>query len=126
MTHAYCRGAYEAAAPSVPIRQPSALPGAKPRYAPDRPARVDHIALALSFDFDAKTLFGKCTTKFTAVGKDLDAVEFDAAQLTVKGVRGAKGALLQFTLQGANLRIRIPRLAAGRSTTIVVDYEARN
>src|SRR4029077_19387786 len=107
-------------------RRPFAMPGAKPRYAPDRPARVDHIALALSFDFDAKTLFGKCTTKFTAVGKDLDAVEFDAAQLTVKGVRGAKGALLQFTLQGAKLRIRIPRLAAGRSTTIVVDYEARN
>jgi aminopeptidase N len=124
MTHAYCRfAAVEADGPG-PSRRPFALPGAKPRYAPDRPARVDHIALTVSFDFDAKTLFGKCATTFTAVGKTIDAVELDAAQLTIKRVLGAKGAPLSYSLQGPKLRIEIPRLAPGRSTTVAVEYEA--
>jgi aminopeptidase N len=125
MTHAYCRFAAAEAVRSGPSRRPFALPGAKRHYAPDRPARVDHIALTVSFDFDEKTLFGKCATTFTAVGKSLDAVEFDAAQLLVKRVRGAKGAPLSFSQQGPKLRIVIPRLAPGRSTTVVVEYEAR-
>ncbi len=125
MTHASCRFASAEAASSGPSRRPFALPGAKPNYAPDRPARVDHIALTISFDFDEKTLFGKCATTFTAVGKALDAVEFDAAQLLIKRVRGAKGAPLSFSQQGPKLRIGIPKLAPGRSTTVVVEYEAR-
>jgi len=125
MNHAYCRFAWAEAAGLGPSRRPFALPGAKPRYAPDRPARVDHIALTVSFDFDAKILFGKCATTFAAVGKTLDNVELDAAQLTIKRVLGAKGAPLQFALLGSKLRIEIPRLAPGRSTTVVVEYEAR-
>jgi aminopeptidase N len=125
MTHARCRFASAEAASSGPSRRPFALPGAKPHYAPDRPARVDHIALTVSFDFDEKTLFGKCATTFAAVGKALDAVEFDAAQLVVKCVRGAKGLPLSFSQQGPKLRMVIPRLAPGRSTTVVVEYEAR-
>src|SRR5450755_1969741 len=124
MNHAYCRFAWDEAAGLSPSRRPFALPGAKPRYAPDRPARVDHIALTVSFDFDAKTLFGKCATTFTAVGKTIDAVELDAAQLTIKRVLGAKGAPLSYSLQGPKLRIEIPRLAPGRSTTVAVEYEA--
>ena len=77
MNHAYCRFAWAEADGPGPSRRPFALPGAKPRYAPDRPARVDHIALTVSFDFDAKILFGKCATTFAAVGKTLDAVELD-------------------------------------------------
>jgi aminopeptidase N len=125
MTHAYCRFASIEAAGRSLDRRPFALPGAKPRYAPDRPARVDHIALTISFDFEAKTLFGTCATTFTAIGNALDAVELDAAQLIVKRVRGAKGAPLSYSLQGPKLRIDIPRLAPGRSTTVVVEYEAR-
>ncbi|HKW45355.1 MAG TPA: M1 family aminopeptidase, partial [Candidatus Eremiobacteraceae bacterium] len=126
MTNAYCRFAHLAEGGPGESRRPFALPSAKPHYAPDRPARVDHIALTISFDFEAKTLFGKCATTFTAVGKSLDAVELDAAQLIIKRVRGAKGAPLAFASLGSKLRIEMPRLAAGRSTTMVIDYEARN
>ncbi|HKW44786.1 MAG TPA: hypothetical protein VJN22_03955, partial [Candidatus Eremiobacteraceae bacterium] len=126
MTTAYCRFAFLTASGPGETRRPFALPSAKPHYAPDRPARVDHIALTISFDFEAKTLFGKCATTFAAVGKSLNAVELDAAQLVIKRVRGAKGAPLAFTLQGSKLRIDIPQLHAGRSTTVVIDYEARN
>ena len=125
MTHAYCRFADAEAEGHGPSRRPFALPGSKPRYAPDRPARVDHIALTIAFDFDAKTLFGKCATTFTAVGKTLDAVELDAAQLTITRVHGTKGAPLSYTQQGSKLRIDIPRMAPGRSSTVIVEYEAR-
>ncbi|HLJ84487.1 MAG TPA: M1 family aminopeptidase [Candidatus Eremiobacteraceae bacterium] len=125
MTHAYCRRADASAAPSGNGRKPFALPGAKQRYAPDRPARVDHIALTLSFDFDEKILFGKCATTFTAVGKQLSSIEFDAAQLTIRRVRGPRGAALPFSMQGAKLRVQLPKLAAGRSTSVIVEYEAR-
>ncbi len=125
MNHAYCRRTDDLAASSAAGRKPFALPGATPRYAPDRPARVDHIALTLSFDFDEKILFGKCATTFTAVGNALSSIEFDAAQLTIRRVRGPRGAALPFAVQGAKLTVQLPRLAAGRATSVIVDYEAR-
>ncbi|MDQ2816746.1 MAG: M1 family metallopeptidase [Candidatus Eremiobacteraeota bacterium] len=122
---AYCRRcAYYAA--TAAERQPFALPGARAHYAPDRPARVDHIALTLSFDFENKTLFGRCATRITAVEAVVHAIEMDAAQLTVLAVWDEAGRSLRFDLLGAKLRTELAQpLARGDSATIAVEYEAR-
>ncbi len=122
MNEGYCRRV----APSGDARRPFALPSAKPRYAPDRPARVQHIALDLSFDFSERILYGRCSTTLTALGEKITYVELDAAALTIKKVATPAGKRLRFDLAGSKLRVELERgLPAGRSATIVVDYEAR-
>lgn len=123
MSQAYCRrtGAERIAS----VRHPFALPGSKARYAPDRPAAVSHIALTLSFDFDEHVLFGSCRTTLSAVGKPLAALEMDADHLVIKNVHSARGKKLNFQTVGGRLRIELAEtLQPGKSTTIVVDYEA--
>ena len=124
MNEDYCRRASAAAWPGE--RRPFALPAAKPKYAPDRPARVEHIALELSFDFRRKILYGKCTTTFTAVATKIGHVEMDAAQLTIVKASTPTGKPLGFEHSGSKLRIALDKaLAAGKSAKVVVQYEAR-
>jgi aminopeptidase N len=125
MNEAYCRrGAGIANAASA--RRPFALPGAKPRYAPDRPAAIQHIALTLSFDFKAHILFGSCRTTFAAVGKPLRSIEMDADHLHIKSVHDAHGKKLPFETLGGRLTIELAQsLQPGKSGTVVVEYEAR-
>jgi aminopeptidase N len=103
-------------------RRPFPLPSSKPQYAPDRRARVEHIALTLSFDFKRKILYGRCATTFSAVGGPLTALVLQAGRMRIKGVRlGAKS--LTFESAGDELRIAVPKLAEGRSATVTVEYE---
>jgi aminopeptidase N len=107
-------------------RRPFALPTAKPRYAPDRPARVEHIALTLSFDFEAKVLIGRCATTFSAVAAKIAEVEMDAAALTIMKVATPSGKRLAFDHVDSKLRITLDKpLQAGKAATVVIDYEAR-
>jgi aminopeptidase N len=125
MNEAYCRRLIDAVT-HMNNRRPFALPGTKPRYAPDRPASIEHIALVLSFDFKEHVLFGSCRTTFSAVGKPLDKLEMDADHLRIKTVRNAGGKRLDFELLGGRLIIDLGQtLAPGKSSTIIVDYEAR-
>ena len=124
MNEAYCRRAI--AADQDVQRRPFALPAAKPRYGPDRPARVEHIALELSFDFRKKILYGRCTTTFKAVAEKIATIELDAAQLTILKATTAAGKRLQFEHSDSKLRIELDRpLGVGKSATVVVQYEAR-
>ncbi|HEV2037667.1 MAG TPA: M1 family metallopeptidase, partial [Candidatus Eremiobacteraceae bacterium] len=124
MTQRYCRRAGIANAASG--RRPFALPGSKPRYAPDRPAAIEHIALTLSFDFKKHILFGSCRTTFSAVGKALRSLEMDADHLHIKAVRNASGKRLPFETPGGQLTIDLGHtLQPGKSSTVIVDYEAR-
>ncbi len=125
MNEAYCRRA-AAAACSATARRPFALPGSKPRYAPDRPASIGHIALTLSFDFKKHILFGSCRTTFSAVGKPLRSLEMDADHLHIKSVRNASDKKLPFESVGGRLQIDLGQaLHPGKSSTVIVDYEAR-
>src|SRR5579863_878538 len=115
MNEGYCRRAL-AAEPEAQ-RRPFALPEAKPRYGPDRPAHIDHIALTLSFDFAAKILYGRCATTLTAVATKIAQVELDAAQLTILKATTPTGKRLRHSLSGSKLRVDLERpLAAGKST----------
>jgi aminopeptidase N len=125
MNEAYCRRA-AALLGACHARRPFAPPGAGPRYAPDRPAAVEHIALELRFDFRAHVLFGRCRTVFRAVGSALHELEMDAGRLAVHAVRSERGAKLGFSLTGGKLHITLDRpLAAGASSAVIIDYEAR-
>src|SRR5579863_3133406 len=125
MNEAYCRRLRDGGLRGGG-RRPFALPGTKPRYAPDRPASIEHIALVLSFDFKAHVLFGTCTTTFRVVGKPLEALEMDADHLHIKAVRTASGKRLGFDLAGGKLTIHLGHtLAPGKTGVVVVEYEAR-
>jgi len=124
MSEAYCRRVN--ATRFTKARRPFALPGSKPRYAPDRPAAVGHIALTLSFDFNDHVLFGSCRTTFSAVGKPLRTLEMDADHLVIKNVRTARGKKLAFETTGGRLRVELGEtLQPDKSSTVIVDYEAR-
>jgi aminopeptidase N len=98
------------------------LPTSKAQYAPDRRARVEHIALTLSFDFKRKILYGRCATTFAAVGGPLTSLVLQAGRMRIIDVRsGAKR--LSFETAGDELRINVPTLAEGRSTTVSIEYE---
>ncbi|MFI5389103.1 MAG: aminopeptidase, partial [Candidatus Eremiobacterales bacterium] len=101
MNEAYCRRALDVAL----RRRPFALPAAKARYGPDRPAKVDHIALTLSFDFERKILYGRCATTFTAVGATISHVDLDAAQLTILKASTPARKQLDFDMTGTKLRV---------------------
>ncbi len=125
MHESYCRRRARSISASL-ARRPFALPGSKARYAPDRPASITHIALTLSFDFDEHVLFGSCRTTFTAVGKPLRVLEMDADHLLIKAVRTANGKKLPFEMAGGRLSIELGQtLQPGKSSTVIVDYEAR-
>ena len=106
----------------VSSRRPFPLPASKPQYAPDRRARVEHIALTLSFDFKRKVLRGRCDTTVSAVGGPLTSLTLQAARMRITDVRSG-GKRVAFESVGDELRISVPKLAEGRSTTISVDYE---
>ena len=124
MNEAYCRRA--ALADVVPGRRPFAAPDARPRYAPDRPAAIGHIALTLSFDFKEHVLFGSCRTTFRAVGKPLRSLEMDVDHLHIKSVRSAANKKLEFESVGGRLIIDLGQaVQPGKASTVIVDYEAR-
>ena len=107
-------------------RHAFAAPGARPRYAPDRPAAIAHIALTLSFDFKEHVLFGSCRTTFRAVGKPLRALEMDVDHLHIKSVRSAANKKLGFETIGGRLIIDLGQVVQpGKSSSVIVDYEAR-
>ncbi|MBC5806661.1 MAG: aminopeptidase [Candidatus Eremiobacter antarcticus] len=107
-------------------RRSFALASAKPQYAPDRPAAVEHIALVLRFDFEKHILFATCRTTLSAVGKPLHAIEMDCADLIIKSVHSAAGKRMEHETVGGKLHIALGQpVQPGKSTVVVVEYEAR-
>ncbi|MBC5825649.1 MAG: HEAT repeat domain-containing protein [Candidatus Eremiobacteraeota bacterium] len=127
MSQACCRNRWTCDAGLAGERGPFALPDSRPRYGPDRPARVDHIALTLSFDFADKTLFGRCVTRITAVDDLVRSLEMDAAQLTIERLTDESGAALDFTQLGPKLSVVLATpLGRGKSAAVVIDYQVRH
>jgi aminopeptidase N len=83
-----------------------ALPGARPRYAPDRQFDVKHIRIDLDIDVDAKRIEGTCALTISPIAPglqrlQLDAVELEIAQVTCGGKRlehGHDGKVLTVNL----------------------------
>ena len=104
--------------------RPFTLPGDQPRWGRDRTVDIRHIKLELSFDLEARKLFGVCTTTFSAIVPGVDALTLDAADLTVHGILSDTGEALPFDLRDHRLTIRLPRtLTPGRPFTVVIAYD---
>jgi aminopeptidase N len=104
-----------------------ALPGDAPRYAPDRPADVRHIDIAVTLDFERHAVNGVVTTGFAALFEQVREVTFDAAELRIERITLAGGdAPLDYWSEGEKLHVRLDRAYAyGEEFGVSVRYSAQ-
>ncbi|HEX9037684.1 MAG TPA: M1 family metallopeptidase [Ktedonobacterales bacterium] len=122
-------GAYGGSLAALNLDGPSfSLPGDQPRYAPDRPADVRHMDIAVTLDFERKRVDGAVTHHFTALFDDLRAVTLDAAELNIEAItlEGATGGPLDWWSEGEKLHIALDRdYAHGEEFALRVRYWAQ-
>src|SRR5579859_4375452 len=120
--------ATEFLAPAVSDEHPAfALPGDRPVYAPDRPADVRHVDIAVKLDFASKSVAGTVTTHFTALFEEVREVTFDAAELVIERVTltGADVTLAHWS-EGEKLHVRLDRMYRhGEGFAIAIQYSAQ-
>jgi aminopeptidase N len=105
--------------------RPFALPGARPRYAPDRVVDVEHVRIELDIRFDERRIAGSCALTLTPILDGVRRVELDAVELEIAAVT-REGTALAHAYDGRRLAIDFGGpLAAGERTTVVVSYAAR-
>lgn len=101
-----------------------ALPGTQARYAPDRPFDVQHYALDLRLDIEAKSFSGNCKIRIAAIAPEQTYVELDAVELDILRVH-RDGTDLSFRHDGQRLRVTFPEpLATGQPLELSIDYAA--
>jgi aminopeptidase N len=109
------------------MKRPFALPGARPRYAPDRLLDVQHIQLDVRLDVADKRIDGVCRTTLAPIVADVKHLELDAVEMDIQEVRldGAGGGELDYAYDGKKLRIELGNKKArpvGKPFTISVTY----
>lgn len=104
-----------------------ALPGDTPTYAPDRPADVRHVDIAVRLDFDAQSVAGDVTTTFRALFQEVREVTLDAAELDVSDVTLGDGTTsLRYWTEREKLHIALDRpYPYGEEFAVRVRYSAR-
>ncbi|PZR58929.1 MAG: hypothetical protein DLM50_02515 [Candidatus Meridianibacter frigidus] len=102
------------------------LPGAFPRYGPDKLVDVVHIDLYLEPDLPARTLSGICTTTVRGLDEPVSRLELDAVDLEVSSV-ARQSAALPFECHDQKLGITFdPPIAAGETVDFAITYRAVN
>lgn len=98
------------------------LPGAKPHYVPDRPGRVQHIALDLALDFERRRLEGTCTIHLKPVRDRVERLTLDAVALAIEAVTVA-GVPQGFETDGEQLFINLSEpTVADRAIVLEIAY----
>lgn len=115
------------AAPTVGADSAFALPGDAPTFAPDRPADVRHLDIAVTLDFETQTVHGDVTTWFSALFEEVRAITLDAAELAISHVTLAEGDRpLIFWTEGEKLRVTLDRAYSfGEEFGVRVRYHAQ-
>jgi aminopeptidase N len=99
-----------------------ALPGTRPRWAPDRVVDVEHIRLVLDLDPDARRLRGTAYLTVRVIAPATRFVELDAVELEIASVTSGDAAL-DFRHDGRRLRVDLgDARAAGDQLTLDVAY----
>ena len=109
------------------MQRPFALPGARPRYAPDRACDVQHIRLELRLDVPDRRIDGVCRTTVAPIVPDVQSLELDAVEMDIHSVTLASGAPLAFAYDGKKLRIDLggekkTRRPEGKPFVVEVKY----
>ncbi|HET6614157.1 MAG TPA: M1 family aminopeptidase [Kofleriaceae bacterium] len=104
------------------MRREFPLPGARPRYAPDRLCDIHHIKIAIDLDFSSRSMRGVCALTLAPIADGLRHVVLDAVDMTIDRVTW-HGDELAFAHDGAKLRIDLGRAAdAGEVIVLDVSY----
>jgi aminopeptidase N len=99
-----------------------ALPGARPRYAPDRLVDVEHIRLELTLELEARRVHGSCSITLTPILDGVRFLELDAVELEIERV-STDTAELAFSHDGKRLRIDLEReRKIGERLTLCIAY----
>ncbi|HEY1868960.1 MAG TPA: M1 family metallopeptidase [Candidatus Cybelea sp.] len=100
---------------------PFALPGARPRYGPDKIVAVEEIDLHLTPDVDAESLEGICSTTVRAFDEPVSRLVLDAVDLQIERVDGAA----QSARRDGKLELEFePAIAPGERRTFSIAYRA--
>ncbi len=109
-----------------PMHRPFALPGARPRYAPDRVVHVEHYRIDIAVHFDERKIGGRCAITVSPFLDDVRRLTLDAVEMEVSAVTGEDDRALVYRHDGKKLEIDFAEpLTVGRSQTITVVYTAR-
>ena len=100
------------------------LAGDRPHYARDLVVDVQHITLEIRIDPARKHIEGTATHRLQAINDGVDAVEFDAAEMSIGGVTvGGKAA--RYDYADPVLRVELPKpLRAGAGAEVAITYSA--
>ncbi len=105
-----------------------ALPGARPRYGPDKLVAVEHIDLHLTPDLERSALDGICTMTVRALDEEVPRLVLDAVDMTIARVERLsddekKRRQLQFVRRDNKLEIEFaPPIAAGERAKFAIAY----
>jgi aminopeptidase N len=100
------------------------LPGAYPHYTPDRPGKVEHIALELDLDIPNQRYSGTCRIRLTPVRDGITRLTLDAVTLTIESVM--VGSVAQaFDHNGEELAITLSQpTAVGKTLELAIAYRS--
>ncbi len=96
------------------------------QYAPDRPADVQHVRLAIALDFEQESISGIVSTTFSVLYEEIKTVSFDAIDLHIEHVTLADGKTLAYSADGKKLTVTLDRpYHYGEVFTVAVTYHAK-
>ena len=100
-----------------------ALPGDKPHYARDRAVDIKHVRLDIRLDLDERRISGSAAHTFSPLNEGLTAIELDAVELEIGGVRLASGLPLSFNRSDGRLHIDLDAARhPDEDVTVIVDF----
>ncbi|MEE8468049.1 MAG: M1 family aminopeptidase [Planctomycetota bacterium] len=84
-----------------------------------------HLSLDVTIDFEARRIYGTCTSWVRGLRGEVHSLRFHAQDIDVRGVRDAEGRELDFELEGPWIRVQLAEpLARGAEQQIRVAYAA--
>ncbi len=84
------------------------VPGARPRYAPDRPFKLEKLLLEVHVDPRKKTLEGSATQRFRVISPDQTQLKLDQVGLHIEDVK-INGRQASFYTEGNYLFIEVAK-----------------
>lgn len=97
--------------------------GTAQQWGRDRDFDVRHYRIEVGFDWAARSVTGRTTITARPLRSGIDAIVLDAADMTIASVTLAGGGALQYSLEDAQLRIRLDRpRPSGEDVSIVVAH----
>ncbi|NEP20002.1 MAG: M1 family metallopeptidase [Leptolyngbya sp. SIO4C1] len=106
--------------------KPFELPGAYPHYNPDRPGRVEHIALDLDLDIPNQRYSGVCKIRLNPVRDGVETLTLDAVSLQINSVKvGSTKQSFDYDGETLNIQLKKPT-AVDKPITLSIDYQVEH